>query len=79
MITSMTGVDLGILPGGGGGLGRNSSRGGLGPGPQEFSYTDKQKRTSEGGLNPLTTPHPGSATAGNQYMEVFCSYIAALG
>ena len=37
--------------GGGGVLGRNSSGGGggRGPGPREFSYTDKQnKKTSEG-------------------------------
>ena len=47
--------------GGGGVLGRNSSReGGYGPGPREFSYTDKQKKPWGGGGNP---PPPGSATA----------------
>ena len=42
-------------------LGRNSSRGGglgtYGPGPREFSYTDKQtKTTCEGGFKPLDPP-----------------------
>ena len=43
--TVPAGADLGILRGGGGVLGRNSSRGGGGRVrcPRKFSYTDKQK------------------------------------
>ena len=46
-----SGTDLGILREGGGGgvLGRNSSRGGFKVRPREFSYTDKQKKTTSGG------------------------------
>ena len=51
------GADLRILRRGGGGvLGRNSSKGGVEKSSlRKFSYTDKQKKTL-GGFNPLTPP-----------------------
>ena len=61
MVATVAGTDLGIL-GGGGCLGRNSSRGWgrIDPGPRKFSFRPTDKEKNLWGVNPPNPP--GSAT-----------------
>ena len=82
--TYTPGADLGILRGGGGGvLGRNSSRGGgKGPGPRDFHILTSKKNQKNGGgvVKPPNPPPPPwiRHCTPSIYVHVYCVSVAGV-